>query len=353
MNRDHRKIHILAQEAGGIPEALRKGFEDCGVPATLCVYDERVFRRRSIPDRLAHRLKDPGYQDDIRRYFNEAVLDLRRTVEAGECRAVVIMKGNYLEQPGRYVLARMKIPLIQWTYDSLSRSPMQLDVMSLADHVYCLDGADTREYCGRDGWLPLGYNDHLFKKGAGDKDIDVLVSGSIGVLYRRRRELILKLGRSGIAREYNCVFIGTTGFRLKDCFINPGNLTWAAKRVPPKILGEYQARAKICVNIHQDDGTWPVNLSFFSIPGSASCQLLENRPYFRNFMSPGKDYEEFDEESYLEKIRFLLEDDERRERITENGYLLSAGGHTMKARAGLILKKIEELEAKGRGGKLT
>jgi len=337
---EKKPICIIAQEAGGIPVALMEGFKHLGVKADLFIYNKQLLVGTTLINRLCHRIADPGYQKDIECLFNKAISDLKDKLRADEYSAMVIMKGQHLTQENRFFLSKLQIPLIVWTYDSLSRAMAQLDVMSIADHIYCLDGGDAREYKGRSTWLPLGYNDEYFNKSDCTKDIDVLISGSIAGYYKKRKECIEKLGKSAISKKYNCVFIGTTGFRMKDMFVKTGNINWIEKRVSPKMLGEYQSRAKICINIHQDDGIWPVNLSFFSIPGSGSCQLAERKNYLCNFMEPEIEYEEFSDYDYLKKIELLMLDEERRVRITERGYLRSKTEHTMQARAREILKKI-------------
>lgn len=341
-----RPILILAQRAGRISEALRDGLIECGEDVELEVYDEKVFStRKTLVDRLMHRILDPGYQNDLEFSFNDAILRRSGKLKQGFYRAVILMKGNYLHYECRNILTKIKAPIIVWAYDSVCRAPMQVDAMSIADHIYCLEDGDVRDYLGRSSWLPLGYNSMIFDRKEKPKDIDVFMSGAIGPLYKRRRDFLTRLGCSRIAKSRKCVFVGTTGFKLKDLLVNVGNISWAATHLPAEELADYQARAKICVNIHQDDGLRPVNLSFFSIPGSGSCQLAEKKAHLKLCLNPGKEYEEFADDEYLEKIEMLLQDDKLRMYITDQGYKRVRENYTMACRAEQIMRKIGELEA--------
>ena len=337
-------VLIMALRTGAISEVLLKGFLNCGANAKLINYDEQVFKNTSIYHSIKRRIYDRGCEKQIEACFNNILSALKGEISGGEYRAIVIMKGHYLSRENRSYLSKIDIPLIVWTYDSISRAPMQVDVTTIADHIFCLDGGDARKFGKKASWLPLGYNDQLFRPSDDNKDIDVMISGAIGRLYNRRREFLVKLGQSYIAKNHKCIFIGTTGHKWNDSLIRLGSIEWIAKRVDAQLLGSYQARSKVCVNIHQDDGKWPVNLSFFSIPGSVSCQLAENKEYLKNFMEPGIDYEEFLDNEYLSKLEMLLKDDERRNKMAEQGYLKSKKYHTMSSRAREILRKISELE---------
>jgi hypothetical protein len=335
-------ILILAQEAGGIPNALERGFQKCGESAELYVYNENLCAK-GIFDRITHRLCDPGYQKDIMTLFNNTLHGLKNKILSDAYQAIIIMRGNYLDKDNENLLSAAKIPVIQWTYDSLCRAPMQRDVMKLADYVFYVDKEDTKETeKGKSEWLPLGYDDQVYIPSE-KKDIDVFMSGSIGPLYTKRKKFLEILGCSQTADNYNCAFIGSTGFRLSDSFVRAGKVEWIEKMVSPEVLAHYQARAKVCINIHQDDGKFSVNPSFFSIPGSRSCQLAENKQHLAEFLVPSKEFQEFDGDGdFIEKLQMLLENEENREKVSYQGFLKVKNHHTMVSRAKRIIEIIKQ-----------
>ncbi|HNQ77827.1 MAG TPA: glycosyltransferase [Acidobacteriota bacterium] len=246
--------------------------------------------------------------------------------------------------------SRKELPLISWLYDPMDSCPMQREVASLADHVLCADGKDLALYRGKSSWCPLGYDDDVYGIKDVEKDIDLLISGSIGYFYRKRRAALEILGSSPEAKKLKCVFIGSTGSSFWDMRVRTGAFSWAAKRLQPQELAMYQSRAKICVNVHRDDCDKMVNPSFFSIPGSGSCQLAERRDHFGNFLSPGEDFIDFcGKDELLEKVFNLLENDELRNHLTRNGYCKVKERHTMKERALRVEKIISEIRRRERG----
>lgn len=338
-----KPILILAQEAGGIPFGLKRAFCKLKREVILELYDEEVFFRKiNLVKRVYHRLFDRGYQKKIKDLFNKRFTIYSEQIKNGDFSLILVMRGNKLSKNNLEVLRKRKTLLFSYLYDPLKESPIQKECADLADYVLCVDREDLRTYEGKSFWLPLGYDDEIFYPGQKEKDIDVFFFGSIGNRYSKRRDFLKDLGKSKISKHFNCVFIGTTGFRERDFFIRHGNVKWLAKRVPPTLLAEYLRRSKICVNIHRDDSLSIVNPSFFMIAGSRCCQLAEKRDSLRFFMEPNRDYLEFQNyEEALDLIEIVLKNRGLMEEISNNGFL-KAKNHTLTKRAEFIIKKMEE-----------
>ena len=345
-NRDKKLVFILAQEAGGIPTGLKNGFVRLGFEAHLNVYNSPLIKNRSsLAKRFWNRIKDPGQQRSLLTLFNRSLEEGVGKIAGEECGALIIMRGNYLSERNRSLLeSRKGLPLISWLYDPMGSCPMQKEVALLADHVLCADGKDLALYPGKSSWCPLGYDDDVYGMKSVEKDIDLLISGSIGYCYRRRRTALEIIGMLPAAKKMKCVFIGSTGSSFGDMKVRTGAFSWVAKRLQPQELALYQSRAKICVNVHRDDCDKMVNPSFFSIPGSGSCQLVERREHFNNFLSPGEDFIDFSgKDELLEKVFTLLENEELRNNVTRNGYGKVKEKHTMKERASMVEKILSEI----------
>jgi len=337
---------VLAHEAGGIPEGLRKGFLNAGSSCDLCVYNREVFKPHTLWSRAYHKFFDPGYQEDIRKLFNKYLKIYAEAIKERRYSSILVMRGNFLDKASKKLLSERTVPLIAWLYDPLSSTPLQEEVSKMADFVYCVWKSDCAVFPGHSEWLPLGYDDEIYKPSGNTKDIDILLSGSINSTYRKRRHVLEFLGRSGLSRKFRCVFVGSTGSSLKDFSVSIGNFDWLAKRVPPMELANLQSRARVCVNVHRDDSVDAINPSFFSIPGSGSCQLAEKKEHFREFLMPGEDYEEFDgEDELIGKLEILLNDEKKRVDIAMSGYEKARRNHSLKVRALKLLSKMAELEA--------
>jgi hypothetical protein len=210
----------------------------------------------------------------------------------------------------------------------------------LTEYAFYLDGRDVVK--DGDTWLPMGYEeslyDHLHPAG---KTIDVLFLGYIrGTEYSTRRETLLRLGRSSIPREWRCVFVGTTGTR-------PGDLAMARRtgiectgRVSAQVFAEYIASARVCVNVHQNDGGRPINSAFFQIPAARTCQLAEDRGYFRDWLDPGVDYIEFSEENFLEVLERVLNDRSLCQSVAAHGRRTVERSHSFTRRVERIIENM-------------
>jgi len=344
---EKKPICIIAQEAGGIPKGLKEGFEKSGCPVKLIIYNESLIDiKRSMVSRLWHRMSDPGYQRELKGAFNNCFEINMKDLIDGLYDALIVMRGNYLSKNNRLMIENyIKAPLVTWLYDPIDSCPIQREIAELADYVICAEERDLAHYGEKSLWLPLGYNDNLYKMRDCERDIDVLISGSINHCYRKRRKVLELIGNSKIADKKRCVFIGSTGYSWSDMNVKIGNIFWAAKRVTPEALAEYQSRAKICINIHRDDCDKMINPSFFSIPGSGSCQIAEEKGHFRKFLVPGVEYMEYiDEKDMINVIEELLGDERKRNEISRHGHDKVKKEFTLEAQACKLKKIIDELK---------
>lgn len=345
----NKQILVLSERARGYALSLCKGLNHFGHSVDLCVYDmELVQKKRSLPIRLWKKIADPNLNTEYSDLFNIAVNDRRKNIEAGKYQFIILIRGHNLNKENEALLKNSKIPIIHWSIDTISRAPMQLDVGLISDFRYVIDKTDMRLFGTNVEWLPLGYDNYACHPLNTVKDIDVFISGNIGKMYKKRREILEELGRSRVAGGYKCCFIGTTGSSICDRSVRIGNVEWIGKYVEADILARYQSRSKVCINIMQDDEGMPVNPSFFSIPACGSCLLNEKRDYLNEFLIPEEDYIAFEENEFLEKLEALLKDEKRLARLTESGKRKMVDKHSMKARAEIILSRYELLQEKTR-----
>jgi hypothetical protein len=257
---------------------------------------------------------------------------------------------DYVEV-NRRALREMEAVKVLWTYDSVGRYPGQDDVSEVMDQVFYMDGGDVRE--SRDHWLPLGFDDQLYRPSGEDPWYDVLFVGKLGRSYGLRRRYIGELGKCRGLRRYRVAAIGTTGQRLGDFIFRLGNpINWVAGRLPPAEYARHIAHTKICINVHQDDGAKPVNPTFFAIPGTGVCQVAENREYLAKWLEPGREYIAFNPADLCECVMELLENDTRRASVAESGYLRAVADHTFKSRVRYILERSGLGQPGGSGEKM-
>ncbi|MBL0225451.1 MAG: glycosyltransferase [Geobacteraceae bacterium] len=265
-------------------------------------------------------------------------------IAANKPSLLLILKGSLVDKDNIQHLKNSSIPIVTWTYDSLERWPDQKSALELADYSFYVDGGDLPPGDKRAHWLPLGYDESIFSnQNISAIDCDILFVGSIkNLMYDRRRFFLRELVASRFAIEQKVTFIGTTGSRLNDWafrFSSRSNILWK-NRVPIAELAGHVSRAKICINIHQDDGLQSINPMFFAIGGAGSCQLAEKSTYFAQWLKLGSDYEEFEDSNFLESIEKLLKDDEYRLHIAKTGQITVSTHHTMTRRVENIIKTL-------------
>ncbi len=342
----NRKMLILSERARGYTSSLIKAFNELGLETDFCIYDMPLIENKwGLFKRISKKMFDPNLERDYRLLFNDALRSFFGRENRQNYNCIIIIRGHYFDKDNENFYKSIEVPKIHWAIDSMQRAKMQFEVGKLSDFRYVIDKKDVENYDNNVEWLPLGYEDSLFyaQDQDKDKDIDVFMSGNVGNLYKRRRRVLERLGLSDLAQKYKCYFVGTTGSRFQDLTVKVGNVKWIAKYISLEELANYQSRAKICINVLQDDGGMPVNPSFFSIPASGSCLLNDKREYLHAFMIPGKEFEEFEENDFLEKLEKLLIDKDRRRCITKQGNLTVRTKHTMKERAKKILKRYERM----------
>lgn len=245
---------------------------------------------------------------------------------------ILIIKGHTLNKKTAEILRNINIKKIQWTIDTIERWPGQASLLPFMDEVYFQDGSDVRLHTNGK-WLPLGFDDSLFKYNV-DKDIDILLIGNVKLpFYSKRRECFIRLA-----------FLASEGYKI--CFAGSSvdeDMVSVLKSNGVIILGrqpfrEYAriiSRAKICVNIHQDDGGKAINPMFFAIPATGSIQMTDDYDYLKNWLQPYVHYYPTTPETISEDILALLS----KESLSYELAISVASEHSYGARANTIIRE--------------
>jgi hypothetical protein len=333
---------IVAPSCGGIGGSIKLAFFRIGWNCIALTYDAvrlpRIGQKILYKCFLKYRdhLFYKGYNVAIR---NIVIPQLRKS----EFSLLLILKGHYLDYDNKESLSKLDVPIITWAYDSLDRCPEMIDSIKLSTHVFFTDGGDINCVNKSSTWLPLGYDDEIFfpKKKYENKIFDILMVGIIGKKYGERRKIFTTLSKSSIMKNYKIAFVGTTGRKYKDYMFGYNcHMKWLAKYLPLVDLADLISSSKVCINIHQDDGKMPINPWFFSIPGAKVCQVTDKRSYLSEWLTPGKDYVDFDVNELVPTLIETLNRNDFIMSISDSGYKHVLKTHTYKERVLSILKKI-------------
>lgn len=322
-----KQVFIVGPETGNIPQSVAAAFKQKGWEARLFTF--APLRRQHLYQIAIGLLHDPHCRKAMVRAFNDL---LREQVLPHLCSRkidfLLILKGDCLDADNRDSLIRCNVPIITWTLDSLSRAPYQKLLGEISRHIFYIDGGDVPTNDKSASWLPLGFDDTIYRPHREiSKDLDILLIGKLGYRYRRREQFLRQLHNSSLVHRINCGLIGSTGVVSGNLFLylnhslrkKPG-VVWLSRRIPAEQLACQIARAKVCINVHQDDGSMPINPMFFAIPATSTCQVAEQKPYLHQWLEPGKDYVEFKDEEFLDVLALLLSDEKKLATLSQNGY---------------------------------
>ena len=282
--------------------------------------------------------------------FRETVaMRLLPLLDARPPQLLLIVQPMALGGEERDRLGTYRFPIIGWATDSLSHHPGQAALIPVMKRCYFNDGGDAQSTHMH--WLPLGFDDALFKPSSEPRLFDILYVGNTsGLCYETRWQWLKKLRTSRLAKRYRVGFVGSSRAWIEAHTARmPGNITWIDHYVPLPRLGELVARSDVVVNVHQDDGDRSVNPMFFAIGGAKVCQAAQSHIYLRDWLRADVDYYTCRDDAFLEDLESLVTDEPLRKRIAQSAYEASPS-HTFVARVRRILEDEGLQEDKTPGG---
>jgi hypothetical protein len=235
--------------------------------------------------------------------FNKILIKVHKYNLKHNLDIILIIKGHTLTRRTEEILRTINVKKIQWTIDTIERWPGQASLLPYMDKVFFQDGSDVRLH--RNGkWLPLGFDESLFKYNT-DKEIDILMIGNVKLpFYSKRRECFVRL--AFLASEgYKVCFAGSTLDKtLLSVFKSNGVKILGRQKF--KTYADIISRAKICVNIHQDDGGEAINPMFFAIPATGGIEMTDDYDYLKTWLKPSQHYFPTTPDTISEDILALL-----------------------------------------------
>ncbi len=343
MNRGGQRVWIVGPDFFDTVPAVARAFERLGWETKCYAYDfVRYSPARLFLWRVARRLElclDVRLSPSLEMLWYNAFLreNVIRGVLAEPPDLLVFFRTFRLNAETRQALVTLGRPILTWATDSLSRYGRCAGIWDIAIRNYVFDGADLQESCR---WLPLGYNDEVFRPGD-KRDLDILFVGSISSnSYQRRRGFFEILVASDLPARRRVAQVGW-GLHLFPAlsreFETKGGLSLGLLTAAD--LGRAIGRAKIAVSIHQDDGQQPVNPMFFAIPGCRTCLVADRREYLGKWLRPEQEFIAVMPENFIQRIGGLLENDAARMEVAEHGFR-AAARHTWVERVRTVLEEL-------------
>ena len=255
---------------------------------------------------------------------------------------VFILNGEILlAETLDYFRRRAQVAL--WCFDSVMHVP---DIKGHIDHVdrfYCYDKGDIEYYNSLHKqalFLPQAADTSVYHPLEGiQKDIDILFVGDVYHSAKRQKYL------AGVIAAFPGKRIRVVGI-YKPWYKNPVKALFRERRdiytnhnLEPRKVNELYNRARVVLNIHNEQQTDGANPKVFEICASGAYQVCDANPYIRNLFPEGTIGLYGSETELHQKIRTALNDD--MSAAARRSHELVCSEHTFQQRIRQVLKDLE------------
>lgn len=241
-----------------------------------------------------------GFNKALKRSFN-----IDKTKNEG---VLLVIAGIKLNRKNVNVLKTSNLFKILWYTDSSLRGGGIKKQEGLFDEVWYHDGGDfeNSNHISKK-WIPYGFNSSIYYCGENQvKDIDVLFTGYLKLpQYQTRLEYLELLMNSDLMHKYKIVAAVTTQDPSLIKRIENSGITYTG-RLAEDDYASYIKRAKVVVNILQDDGVKPINPLFFAIPYAGGIQIINKRSYLNDWLQSGVHFYETEPPNLITLIYDIL-----------------------------------------------
>lgn len=220
---------------------------------------------------LWHQLPSRLGAGSLRRLAREETANAVAAVEQSLPEAVVVVKGDTLEQP--FWQAISGIPRITWLYDELRRTRWTLDRLGGVGPVASYSGHDAEALrtAGLDSrHLPLAYDHRLVPSPTPDRTPSVTF---VGARYPARQDVLVHLRGHGIpVRAYGRDWSGHPVDRLRTWRVGTPAIP-AERDLPRAAAYDVMAASAATLNLHgEQDG---FTMRTFEAAGVGGVQLID------------------------------------------------------------------------------
>lgn len=226
-------------------------------------------------------------QKKSRSYYNSYILDRFHEIKPD---MVFIMNGEILE-PETLDRFRESSKVAVWLYDSRAKLPLSVGHVDHADAMFCYENNDVEQYRkeGKEAYfLPQACDTDIYRPLDMERDIDILFIGTL-FISPRRKQVVKAVIDSFPDRNIQIYGVYKPWYK--------GLFTWLFREhrniyrncnVAPEQVNVLYNRAKIALNIHNEQQKDGANPRVFEICGSKSYQLCDGNPYIDKLFKNGE-----------------------------------------------------------------
>ncbi|MBQ9584185.1 MAG: glycosyltransferase [Bacteroidales bacterium] len=230
-----------------------------------------------------------------------------------------------------------------WCFDSVKHIPVVQEHISHVHRFYCYDRGDISFYASRGQqalFLPQAADTAVYHPLEGvEKDIDILF---VGDMYHspRRQAYIWE-----VIRAFDGKKIKVAGI-YKPWYKNPVKALLRERRdvftncnLPPEEVNVLYNRARVVLNIHNEQQSDGANPKVFEICASGAYQICDSNPYLQSIFPGGEIALYLTPQQMITCIREALEGDMAPRAAQARAIVLS--GHTFGTRIAAVINDLK------------
>lgn len=215
-------------------------------------------------------------------------------------------------------------PLALWLFDSIKKYPACESVVRVADHVFCYERQDIpyiKEHYDREAtFLPQAVDETLYYKVDAEKNLDIVFAGDIWQSSKRWRivqEVVRHFGKRCSIRIWGrAALLSKTPIRYLRLKLQHPRI-WKNRNATAEQLNDDYNRARVVLNIHNEQQTDGANPKVYEIAATGSYQLCDRNPYIETHFPNGEVGFYDDVTDLMDKIEVALKTNPSGERARQ------------------------------------
>ncbi|MBO4558283.1 MAG: glycosyltransferase [Bacteroidales bacterium] len=337
------KALIIGPDFYNFNEAVCAAFTASGYDTAVLKYGTPVdpyntaarIRYKLATDKEAFRARNRG----ARQTYYAAAFD------AVKPDVVFILNGEILATDTLEHFRRCGAKTALWCFDSVKHIPAVREHISHVDLFYCYDRGDIEFYAARGQqafFLPQAADTSIYHPLEGvSKDIDILFVGDLYHSPRRQRyiaEVIKafperKIVVAGIYKPWYKNPLKALLRERRDIFTN--------RNLPPEAVNALYNRARVVLNIHNEQQSDGANPKVFEICAAGAYQICDTNPYLCTLFANGQLGLYSDAAGMISLIREALEGDMSARAAAASALVRER--HTFEARMQTVINDLSKL----------
>lgn len=335
-----KKVLIVGPDFYGYNQSVERAFIQLGFQTKVMAFLDKDAE--GLKEKIAYHLsKDKTFFfDNKRKRFGEKFKQLYNAY----CPDILFIIKGSIFLPETLACANKSVNVL-WMMDSIFKNKYSYNILNLVHHIFLFEETDVDRLAkeeNRKAWfLPLALDESVYYPlNNTKKEIDLLF---VGALYPNRIALLNRVISHFPGKTIK--IYGPYFSPLRNplrYFFRKDKKVYTNKTVTPAALNRLYSKAKVCLNIHHEQSIVGVNQRFFEILGAKALEVTDYKPFMGTYFTANEVVWYTSEAEMTAKIKDAIENYNKYQTITEQGYQKVTIKHTFAARIKEVLSIINQ-----------